>query len=80
MTDISATSAARGFARLLDSVEHDGESFTIMRHGVAVARIEPITDGNGAAVRDALQDWAPGPDLAKVVHEVRSLLILEDRR
>ncbi len=79
MTEISATKAARSFADVLDSVEHDGERFTIMRHGKAVARIEPIGGANGDAVRDALQGWLPSPAFADAVRETRGLLAAEER-
>ena len=50
MTDISATEAARRFADLLDAVE-DGEHFTIVRRGKAVAQLEPVQRGRGADVK-----------------------------
>ncbi|MFT4137091.1 type II toxin-antitoxin system Phd/YefM family antitoxin [Microbacterium sp.] len=44
MTTVSAREASRGFSSLLDSVEHDGEEYTIVRDGKAIARIVPVTD------------------------------------
>lgn len=41
MTTITARDASRGFSRLLDRVERDGEEYTIERGGRAVARIVP---------------------------------------
>jgi antitoxin (DNA-binding transcriptional repressor) of toxin-antitoxin stability system len=52
--EISATDAARGFAQMLDAVEHDGESFLVRRNGRAVARIEPATGASGRAVKELL--------------------------
>lgn len=41
MTTITARDASRGFSRLLDRVEYDGEEFTVERDGQVVARIVP---------------------------------------
>ncbi len=54
MTEVTATEASRNFARLLDAVEHDGDAFTIVRHGRAVARLEPARAVSGRAVRELL--------------------------
>lgn len=43
MTTITARDASRGFSRLLDRVEYDGEEYTIERDGRVVARIVPAT-------------------------------------
>jgi prevent-host-death family protein len=64
MREITATEASRHFARLLDAVEHDGDAFTIVRHGRAVARLEPARVLSGRALRELLaatpvdEDWA----------------------
>ena len=39
--DLSATEAARRLSDVLDAVEHRGESFSIVRHGRPVARLNP---------------------------------------
>lgn len=54
MKEISATDAARGFADLLDAVQHRGESFVIRRSGEIVARIEPAQGATGASVKQLL--------------------------
>ena len=64
MKEVSATDAARGFADLLDAVQHQGESFVIRRNGEIVARIEPAQGANGRSVKGLLaatprdQRWA----------------------
>ncbi len=54
MKEISATDAARGFADVLDAVQHRGESFVIRRNGEIVARIEPAQGADGASVKNLL--------------------------
>jgi prevent-host-death family protein len=64
VTEITATEASRNFARLLDAVEHDGGAFTIVRHGRAVARLEPVRAIDGKGLRELLasldidEEWA----------------------
>ena len=79
MTDISATEAARTFSRLLDSVEHGGRSFTIVRHGRAVAHLAPVAVGSGAAVKDLLRAHRPDAAWRGDLDEVRGALHLEER-
>jgi prevent-host-death family protein len=54
MIEVTATEASRHFARLLDAVEHDGDAFTIVRHGRVVARLEPARAITGRALRELL--------------------------
>ena len=54
MQEISATDAARGFADLLDAVQHRGETFVVRRNGRVVARIEPATGADGLTVKKLL--------------------------
>lgn len=54
MKELSATEAARGFADVLDAVQHHGESFVIRRNGEIVARIEPAQGADGRSVKDLL--------------------------
>ena len=79
MTEISATEAARGFASVLDAVEHHGEQFTVVRRGRAIARIEPLGHGEGREVKELLsasrQDAAWADELA----DMRRLLEVDDR-
>lgn len=46
--------AARWFTEILDAVERRGESFSILRYGRQVARLEPIGRANGRTVLDVL--------------------------
>ncbi len=62
MSEISATEAALRFSDVLDSVEHAGESYTIIRHGKAVAHIEPISRGRGAEAKALLRRHQPDPE------------------
>lgn len=79
MTDISATEAARSFSRLLDDIEHGGRSFTIVRHGRAVAHLAPVPSGSGAAVKDLLRAHRPDPAWRQDLDDLRSILDVEDR-
>jgi antitoxin (DNA-binding transcriptional repressor) of toxin-antitoxin stability system len=79
VTDISATEAARSFSRLLDTIEHGGRSYTIVRHGRAVAHLAPVASGSGAVVKDLLRSHRPDPSWRHDLDEVRSILDVEDR-
>ncbi|MCZ7628806.1 MAG: type II toxin-antitoxin system prevent-host-death family antitoxin [Microthrixaceae bacterium] len=79
MSEVTATDAARRFADLLDSVEHDGERYTIIRHGRAVAQIEPVTRGRGADAKSLLRRHPPDPTWATQLAETRGLLMIERR-
>lgn len=70
MKEISATEASRGFAEVLDAVEHRGESFLIRRNGRAVARVEPATGVTGRAVKELL---ATAPRDSRWAGELRTL-------
>jgi prevent-host-death family protein len=78
--DITATEAARNFADLLDAVEHDGERFTIVRRGRAIAHLEPLSRGRGADVKALVRRHRPDPDWARDLAEVRALVELDDDR
>lgn len=80
MSEITATEAARKFADLLDAVEHRGEDFTIMRRGMAVAHLEPVTLGKGADVKEMLRRHRPDPDWADDLASVRELVGIDVRR
>ena len=45
MRRISATAASRGFADVLDRVEHRGETFVIERRGHEIAAVLGIPEG-----------------------------------
>ena len=79
MAEISATDAARGFASVLDAVEHRGEQFTVVRRGKAVARIEPLGRGDGREVKELLSAARPDPAWADELAELRRLFEVDDR-
>lgn len=80
MSEVTATDAARRFADLLDSVEHDGQRYTIIRHGRAVAQIDPVSRGRGADTKSLLRRQRPDPDWASSLDEVRGLVEIEERQ
>ena len=43
MERITAADASRDFFRLLDRLEHRGESFTIERNGCVIAELRPVS-------------------------------------
>ncbi|MFE3545226.1 type II toxin-antitoxin system Phd/YefM family antitoxin [Nocardia sp. NPDC059177] len=57
MKEISATEAARAFARVLDEAEA-GEEFVITRKGVCVARLVPAPRTNGRSLNSLARQWA----------------------
>jgi len=79
MPDVTATEAARRFSDLLDAVEHDGERFTITRHGKAIANIEPTGHGRGSATKELLRSTRPDRGWAGELTEVRDLLLVQER-
>jgi prevent-host-death family protein len=76
---LTATDAARRFSELLDAVERRGETFLVVRHGRAVARIEPARAANGKAVKELLRSAPPDPGWADELRELRASLAVEDR-
>ncbi len=64
---------------MLDAVEHRGEGFTIVRRGTAVARLQPISEGRGATIKDLLRRHRPDRNWAKDLSSVRSVVQLEER-
>lgn len=77
MKEISATEAARGFADLLDAVEHRGESFVIRRNGEIVARIEPAQGAAGASVKALLSTGPRDRSWADDLRELRASMPAE---
>jgi antitoxin (DNA-binding transcriptional repressor) of toxin-antitoxin stability system len=75
--EISATDAARGFAALLDAVQHRGESFVIRRNGEIVARIEPAEGATGASVKELLAGVPRDRQWAGELRDLRSSLPAE---
>ena len=72
--DITATDAARHFSDVLDAIEHEGASYTVIRHGKAIAQIGPIHTGRWGDVRRLLESHPPDPRWIEDVRSVRDLL------
>lgn len=79
MTDVTAIEAARNFADLLDAIEHRGEHFTIVRRGKAIAHLEPMHRGLGVDVKALLRRHRPDSGWVGDLHEVRDLVVIDDR-
>jgi prevent-host-death family protein len=79
MREVTATEASRNFSKLLDGVEHGGSSYTIVRRGRAIARLEPAGGVGGRALRQLLESRPHDPSWSHTVAELRSSLVLEDR-
>ena len=79
MSEISATDAARNFADLLNAIEHHGEHYTIVRRGKAVARLEPMSHGQGSDTKKLLRRHRPDSAWREDLNSVRALLEIEDR-
>jgi prevent-host-death family protein len=71
MKQLSATDASRRFSELLDSVERTGESYTVVRHGRAIATIGPTSGGTGKALKEALRGNRPDEAWAGELRELR---------
>lgn len=71
MKQLSATDAARGFSELLDSVESEGETFVVVRHGRVVATIGPALGGTGRALKSALREHELDPEWASELRTLR---------
>jgi antitoxin (DNA-binding transcriptional repressor) of toxin-antitoxin stability system len=69
--EISATDASKGFADLLDAVEHRGETFTVIRRGRVVATIAPARRGTGADLRRILREFPPDAAWSADLEELR---------
>lgn len=79
MPEVTATEAARHFSDLLDAIEHEGASYTILRHGKAIAQIEPIRKGKWGDVRRLLEKHPPDPEWIDDIRSVRDLLESQPR-
>jgi prevent-host-death family protein len=79
MSEVSSTDAARNFADLLDAVEHRGERFTIVRRGRAIAQLEPVRGGTGAAAKKVLRRHGQDPSWAEDLASLRQLIEVEER-
>ena len=79
MTEISATTAARNFAELLDAVEFKGEHITIVRRGRAIAHIGPVTNGHGEEVKALLKRNCADGAWMTSLKQTRELAVPEER-
>lgn len=79
MPDVRATDASRRFSELLDAVEHRGESYTIVRHGKAVARLGPARAATGWHVKALLRRTGRDAEWADELRELRDSLAIEER-
>ncbi|MHB8320349.1 MAG: type II toxin-antitoxin system Phd/YefM family antitoxin [Acidimicrobiales bacterium] len=79
MPEVSATDAARNFSGLLDKVEHNGEKFTVVRRGRAVAEIHPTQTGRGGEVKTMLRRHRRDSTWRSDVAALRALLEVEER-
>lgn len=61
MKVVTASEASRAFSAVLDSAER-GETITVTRGGVEVARITPVATARWGALREVLADWVPPDD------------------
>lgn len=77
MPDVNATEASRNFSRILDTVEHDGATYVIVRHGSPVAQLSPVVRCSGARLKGLLREHASDPDWRADLESMRELL--EDR-
>jgi prevent-host-death family protein len=75
----TATEAARRFSELLDAVERRGESFVVVRHGRAVARIGPALVADGRGVKELLRSAPRDDDWARELRELRASLSVDER-
>jgi len=77
---LTATEAARKFTEVLDAVESRGETFLVVRHGRAVARIGPAGGGHGAAVKEVLRTAPHDQGWVEDLKRMRAALQVEKRR
>lgn len=78
MTTITARDASRGFSTLLDSVEHDGEEFTVVRDGKVIARIVPASPRTVSRFFAIRAGHSPvDDDFAADAADMRDLLTLD---
>lgn len=74
MREITATEASRNFSELLDAIEHHGEHFTIVRHGKAIAELEPARPSLGKDAKALLRHHRPDREWVRDLEHVRDLL------
>jgi prevent-host-death family protein len=74
MSEISATEASKRFADLLDAVEHRGETFTVVRHGRAIATIAPAHRTTLGELRESLTANPPDPNWEQDLEDLRRFI------
>ena len=79
MPEINATEASRSFSRILDTVEHVGTSYVIVRHGTPVAQLTPVVRCTGSRLKTLLGDHPRDADWRRDLATVRDLLEDEPR-
>jgi len=77
--EVTATDAARAFSALLDSVEHDGETFLITRAGRPIARVEPAPGTSGTAVKALLKHYPADAAWSRELTDIRALVSTQER-
>lgn len=80
MSEVTATEAARKFAALLDSVEHEGKRYTATRRGKAVAHFEPVSRGLGSDAKALLSRHDIDASWSNDLDEVGDLLEIQPRQ
>jgi prevent-host-death family protein len=75
-TRISATELARSLGDVLGRIRYRGESFTVVRNGMPVARLTPIRAPHPVTVGEAFAVWKAAvgvdADLADDLERVRA--------
>ncbi|MCC6223154.1 MAG: type II toxin-antitoxin system Phd/YefM family antitoxin [Thermoleophilia bacterium] len=79
MREVSATEASRTFSKLLDDIVHGHDSYLIVRHGRAIARLEPAGGAGGRALRELLRTRPRDPSWSRELADLRKDLTIEDR-
>jgi len=60
-------------------LEHEGRHYTIVRHGKAVAHLEPVSKGRGSDVKAMLLKHGADESWARELTELRGLIEIDDR-
>lgn len=75
-TRISATELARSLGDILGRIRYKGESFTVVRNGMPVARLTPVRAPHAVTVGEAFAVWKAAlgadPQLADDLERVRA--------
>ncbi len=81
MNEVSAEEFSKRVSDLLQEIEHKGESFTVTRNGLPIARIEPTREPAKAPgnLKDIFRRQPPDPRLAEEVRELQAMVASEDQ-